>query len=136
VSPGKLQSFEGLNKSGLENIFTLSELENYLDEDGSLNLDFDVSVYIETNGAARYLFTEDNTENMTGLTVDDNKFRSVIILNQIGTLLGDKDSSDVIISVTENENGNRKEFFCHSAILSGNISLVYRLNNSKLFTFN
>jgi len=113
-------------------ICTLSDLCEYLDDEGSLNLKVEADFYVESDGSAEILPIQDKDDETTKTSeLDSWKTRKTMILDQVASLLGDEVTSDVIVSVRTTEDVEIGTFFCHSAILSGKLAIYFdKLNIS------
>jgi len=94
-----------------------------LDSEGSLNLKVKADFYVDSDGIAEILPQEERN-----LPSEDESFRisKEIVLDQVASLLGDEGTSDVIVSLRNNNGETDVEvgsFFCHSAILSGELNI-------------
>jgi len=90
-----------------------------LDSEGSLNLKVMTDFYVDSDGVAEILPQEEHARESD--VVGTSRMRRDIVLTQIGSLLGDEVTSDVIVSVIDQENGHIEigQFHCHSAMLKG-----------------
>jgi len=106
---------------GWENIFPLSEIDDYVDSDGSLKLKLKVAISSKQNEKREVVADDDDSEKTARLTLEESLKSG--LLNGVASLLGDEESSDVTILVSKQAESPPipKKFYCHSAILSGKI---------------
>jgi len=116
VNSDKLIKFlEG--EKGYGCTMNVSDVNNYLDAEGSFNLKVEAELFVESDGLAEILPVEG--QEMGESEVQRCKLRKEILLGQVGSLLGDEITSDMIVSVVDKENVEVGIFFCHSVVLSG-----------------
>jgi len=104
--------------------------------EGSLHLKVSTKFYVDSDGIAEILQQQEQ-ENIPAKE-ESYKLSKQILLDQVASLLGDEGTSDVIVSVRNNnvETDSLVEFgsfFCHSAIVS---SKLYIIENRKQETRN
>jgi len=116
----QLDNFTRKNDNwGWEPLFDLSDLSHYVDAQGSFNLKVEADFFVESDGVFEILPLEG--KGSASSEVESSKMRKDIILKQVAALLGDEVTSDVHVSVFDKENAEIGSFFCHSAILSGEL---------------
>jgi len=106
-----------------------SDFESVLDEVERMRLKVEADFYVATEGIAEILppkESEQVEESPDKKESKSFKMRRGILLNQIASLLGDEATSDVIVSVRRSttEDAEIGTFFCHSAILGGNVKAL------------
>jgi len=78
-------------------------------------LKMEADFYVATDAIAEILPPKEE-EFEDGFTITKE-----IVLDQVASLLGDEVTSDVIISARTTEDVEIGTFFCHTAILGGNV---------------
>jgi len=103
--------------TGLGWHFNLSDLNDCVDSEGSLNFELKADFYVEFDDSTAEIL-EVRRESPDSKKESLN-MRKGAILSQIASLLGDEITSDVIVSVRTTEDVQIGTFFCHLAILAG-----------------
>jgi len=105
-------------------------LNHFLGLDDSVTLRLKVRAYLKTDWNYAVALTtpvKDANTAIKLLGIGQEK-----VLEKVGSLLGDKETSDVTISVVDEEGKEIREFHCHCVILSGNVACFQNSNNMLL----
>jgi len=92
------------------------DLFKFLDDDGSLTIYLKVSVYL--NVKQKTIVTGDGDE-FTALKLFKGEER---LMKKVAGVFGDEETSDVALSVVNDEDKEIRKFYCHTAILSGTLT--------------
>jgi len=96
-------------------LFISTGQDKYLDQEGTLSLQVELTVYISKSSQNLTDGASWEKEDPAQMMLDDNIQDSLI--KTTCSLLGDEKTSDVKVSVKEDD--TVKIFYCHSKILSG-----------------
>jgi len=117
------------NGRGWPRMVQLSKLGEYLDSEETMTLAICVVAYYDptphdegAEGASTTIVTREDSSKLSTLEekfLERNKDAAEPLLNKIACLLGDKETSDVTISVVNEKDEEIGSFPCHSAILAG-----------------
>jgi len=98
---------------------------NYFNPDGSLSLEIKISAYMKLEKEAKTI-VDNNGVAGGGVKEEGDATKAHRsfggerrLLDKVAGLLGDKETSDVSISVVNREDEDIKTFYCHSIMLSG-----------------
>jgi len=98
-------------------------MPKYLDSDGCLVLDLKVSVIFEVDGNKTTVHEEGNQFALMKISLGERR-----LIESVKSLLGDEETSDVVIKVVDEADMEIGKFCCHIAILSGE---TLRFSNSQ-----
>jgi len=84
------------------------------DEDGSLTIELKVSAYLHVT--QKTVVHDGGGADLAAVQEFGGEWR---LLEKVALLLGDKETSDVVISLDNGITGEIRRFYVHSAILSG-----------------
>jgi len=95
-------------------------LNYFLDSEGSLTLNLKTT-FLSNVDKDKPLFTDEGGVSQIANQISLDRSICKTLLENIASLLGDQETSDVTISVLGDNGMEVGKFFCHSAILSGNL---------------
>jgi len=129
VNGTKLLHGDGSNYYWACDLHDVSQVKEELDSEGSLNLKVIADFYVNSDGIAEILPLQEEDDKAKGdvqsTVLQSFKNSKDILLEQVGSLLGDEVTSDIVVCVHDVENGNVQigKFHYHSAILKGKLNV-------------
>jgi len=113
-----VESTEILSDHGWEwtQMVACSKLDDYLDSEGSMTLHITLDAFYDPDGDSTTIVNKEDFN----LSLEESFLEKAEPLpKKIACLLGDKETSDMSISVVNEKDEQIASFPCHSAILAG-----------------